>query len=62
MTFLVFAHKPAVRFTRHVALVWRRLADAPLGNTVCALRSASPEHGDRSRGNGKGARTPRVRR
>ncbi|MFF3643243.1 hypothetical protein [Streptomyces sp. NPDC002564] len=40
MTYLVFAHKPAVRLTRRLALVWRRLADAPLDSTVCAMRPA----------------------
>ncbi|WP_055697080.1 MULTISPECIES: hypothetical protein [Streptomyces] len=43
MTYIVFAHKPVVRLARRAALVWRRLADAPLdSSTVCAARPAVP--------------------
>ncbi|MER5884565.1 hypothetical protein ABT160_12110 [Streptomyces sp. NPDC001941] len=39
MTYLVFAHKPAVRLGRRLAPLWRRLADAPLEHPVCARRT-----------------------
>ncbi|MEV5978316.1 hypothetical protein [Streptomyces sp. NPDC052114] len=56
MTYIIFAHKPVVRLARHVALIWRRLADAPLdSSTVRATRAPVPDRAHRY-GSGRAGR------